>query len=408
MKLAVFSAIILFCHIFQAQTWHSIHRNDSFDNYPKKFKINTFQNQLWFIHDEKVSMIEENGEKHFFSEVELGDLWMGDDLDFAFTSQNIYFSKAIYGLYKLTNESNELLIDSSEIRMLSSNLDTVYVIMPTQPGFIKYVNGLSIIHYKFLSNICAKNEYLYADIGLVARIIGPFLNDWEYLDSDPQYLSAPINTMIFSRFSDTIYIATPKGISFAYNYDFLDTITPNNTVNMPSANVLEMEFDHLDRLWAVFGDENDQAFSLAMLENDTWINYYDENNSPIQFKHPFFGDNTFRGLEIDTLGNVWVCDDNNLHTLLSPTTPSWVGLHENKKPTFEIYPNPTENKVSIYFNSTNSSREIKLTDIKGNVLYQFSCFEQKLELSLEKYNSGIYFVEVKNDNGISYQKISKK
>ena len=83
-------------------------------------------------------------------------------------------------------------------------------------------------------------------------------------------------------------------------------------------------------------------------------------------------------------------------------------MHENKKPKFEIYPNPSENKVSISFSSTNSSREIKLTDIKGNILYEFSCFDQKLELSLEKFNSGIYFVEVKDDNGISYQKICKK
>ena len=176
---------------------------------------------------------------------------------------------------------------------------------------------------------------------------------------------------------------------------------------MPSSNVLEMEFDHLDRLWAVFGDENDQAISLAMLENETWVNYYDANNSPIQFLHPT-GQNGFYGLEIDTLGNVWVCDYANLHTLLSPTTPPWVGLYENKKTSFEIYPNPTENKVSISFSSTNFSREIKLTDIKGKILFEFDYFEQIFELSLEKFNSGIYFVEVKDDDGISYQKICKK
>jgi hypothetical protein len=83
-------------------------------------------------------------------------------------------------------------------------------------------------------------------------------------------------------------------------------------------------------LWAVFGDENDQAFSIAMLENGNWVNYYDANNSPIRFLHPT-GQNGFFGLEIDTLGNVWVCDYANLHTLLNPNTPAWVGLYMKTK-----------------------------------------------------------------------------
>jgi hypothetical protein len=293
---------------------------------------------------------------------------------------------------------------------ISFNKDTLYLLSSSFP-YKKFNNGNILNSVYWFNKIVSKNNFLYGAFNhnsSLVKVTGANSNDFQsYSQIDNEYICPQFHDIKFSRLTDTLYVACNQGISFAYNYDFLDTITPNNTVNMPSSNVLEMEFDKEDHLWAVFGDTNDKPFSIAMLENDTWINYFDLNNSPIYFDAPF-DVNYFLQMEIDTLGNIWVCDKNNLHTLLSPTTPSWVGLHENKKPTFEIYPNPTENKVTISFSSKNSSKKIKLTDIKGNILYKFDCFEQIFELSLEKFNSGIYFVEVKDDNGISYQKISKK
>jgi hypothetical protein len=400
--------ILLLCvinYFSNAQNWISIPKNQSFKRIPRDFKINPYKNQLWFIWDEEVNMIEENGLKHKFTSNELGVLWLGDDLSFAFTPNNIYYSMYIYGLYSFNNFISQNISQDSDIYKLESSLDTIYLLHSNNP-FNKYINSQFITTYIEIYGIKTKNEFQYIDVGVIGKINGPNQNDIVYLFNDPEYLQSEHNYFCFSRYTDTFYLASKQGISFAYNYDFLDTITPNNTVNMPSSNVLEMEFDQLDRLWAVFGDENDQAFSLAMLENETWVNYYDANNSPIQFLHPT-GQNGFYGLEIDTLGNVWVCDYANLHTLLSPTTPAWVGLHENKKNNFEIYPNPTENKVNIKF-IDHSIKKILLTDLKGNILQEIESSEKEVQLSLEKVSSGIYFVAIKEENQISYQKISKK
>lgn len=52
---------------------------------------------------------------------------------------------------------------------------------------------------------------------------------------------------------------------------------------MPSPNVLEIEFDDKDSLWAVFGDANDVPFAISKLEVNTWTSRFDNTNSPIDF-----------------------------------------------------------------------------------------------------------------------------
>jgi hypothetical protein len=233
--------------ISNAQTWKSIPKTESFKRTPRHFKVNPYQNQLWFIWDEEVNMIEENGTRHTFSENELGELWIVDDLSFAFTPTNIYYSKDVYGLYSFDNFVSELVYSDSNIRGIKSNFDTIYIKRANSP-FYKLSNDQILTTNKTLLNLEAKNEYLYADIGIIAQINGPNSTDWNYLYTDPEYLQSELNYFCFSRNTDTFYLASKLGISFAYNYDFLDTITPNNTTNMPSANVLEMEFDLQDRL----------------------------------------------------------------------------------------------------------------------------------------------------------------
>ena len=176
---------------------------------------------------------------------------------------------------------------------------------------------------------------------------------------------------------------------YVYNYNILDTITPNNTINMPSPNVLEIEFDHNDSLWAVFGDVNDTPFALAKLEGDTWTNRFDNSNSPIDFSN-------FYGLEIDTLGNLWVADLNYLHTFLTPNSPTWLGLHDNGKANqFNLFPNPATTTFTISgIPASTLGEKATLKDLSGKIVMEFELNEQNQLVDVSQLRKGIYLLQI--------------
>ena len=389
-----FMFFLLFAVNSNAQTWQSISKIGTYETAPyRQFSIDPYRNNIWFVHDTKVSVLENSGVIHVFTSAELGLLFPSDELCFGFTPNNTYFSKSMEGLYTFNNGVRNLVFSSTEINSITTNYDTVYTMSGSQNMF-KYTSSSTIDAMYGLANLKAKNEFMYFNVGVIGRKIG--LNT-VYLHTDPQYLVATINDFKFSRKSDTLYVAGKKGISYAYNYDFLDTITPNNTINMPSPNVLEIEFDDKDSLWAVFGDVNDTPFALAKLEGNTWTNRFDNSNSPIDFSN-------FYGLEIDTLGNLWVADLNYLHTLLTPNNPAWLGLNENGKTNqFNLFPNPATTSFSITgFSVTSFGEKATLKDLSGKIVMEFILNELNQKIDVSQLKNGVYFVEI----GSSIQKIS--
>jgi hypothetical protein len=377
-----------------AQSWQSISKIGTFETAPyRQFSIDPYRNNIWFVHDTKVSVIENSGAIHVFTSAELGLLFPSDELCFGFTPNNTYFSKSMEGLYTFNNGVRNLVFSSTEINSITTNYDTVYTMSGSQNMF-KYTSSSTIDAMYGLANLKAKNEFMYFNVGVIGRKIG--LNT-VYLHTDPQYLVATINDFKFSRKSDTLYVAGKKGISYAYNYDFLDTITPNNTINMPSPNVLEIEFDHNDSLWAVFGDVNDTPFALAKLEGNAWTNRFDNSNSPIDFSN-------FYGLEIDTLGNLWVADLNYLHTLLTPNSPAWLGLNENGKTNqFKLFPNPATK--TIHLEGISEEDQVIIFDFQGN-----KCPIQRNgnNLNIESLPRGLYLIFVNTKYGYFCHRLIKQ
>jgi ligand-binding sensor domain-containing protein len=209
------------------------------------------------------------------------------------------------------------------------------------------------------------------------------------LQTDPEYLHAGINDKKFQRNTDSLYVGTTKGIMYAYNYDILDTITPNNTSNMPSSNVLEIEFDHLDQLWAVFGDAADVPFAIAKLEANNWTNRIDASNAPINFSE-------FLGLEIDTLGNLWVADNLYIHTLLTANSPGWLGITSNiPLEEIDIIPNPSDGLFEI---SSMSDEKITVDvfDEQGKLTLssELPNPSDKSTFDLRNQPPGVYFAHI--------------
>lgn len=395
MMKALITYLILTFLVFQgnSQTWQSISKTGTFETTPfSSFKINPYTNEIWLIDDTKVSVIENSGNISIFTSAELGTLWDNDNLQFAFTPSNIYFNISLYGFHSFSGFSSSLLEPSFENYLnITSDHDTLYVTMKDLGGFKKYYNGITESYTKNFTEIDAKNAFIYGNNGGSGIYHYTLSSDsFVPLMLDPQYLYCLYNDTKFSRNTDTFYVASVQGISYAYNYDFLDTITPNNTLNMPSSNVLEIEFDHMDSLWAVFGDVNDVPFAIAKLEGSTWTNVYNTSNSPIDFTN-------FLGLEIDTLGNLWVADNMALHTLLTPNSPSWLGLNEgNLTQNLFVYPNPSSESFSIQ--NLNEFDLIKVVDLQGRVVIETN---EKDNIDISSIHCGNYIVQV-FINGQSY------
>jgi hypothetical protein len=412
-KYFILSICIIFCtNALYTQTWYSSPRDSSFKViFPsQQFSVNPYTNALWFVGYTKTTCINPDGSVLEYGTDELGYLTVENRIKFAFIQNKTFFAKDFYGLYELTGSTPNLIYASENFEQITTNEDTLYLTIPFQ-FYLKIFNNEFISSNHTGRRIIAKHNFLYRSLsenGSLVKQTGANSSDYVYYSqTDDEYICSQYNDIKFSRLTDTLYVGCKKGISFAYNYDFLDTITPNNTNNMPSANVLEMEFDLQDRMWAVFGDANDMPFAIAMLENGTWVNYFDATNSPIQFISGT-GQKSFRGLEIDTLGNVWVCDNNNLHTLLNENTPAWIGLIEIEQNALKIYPNPTKEYLQLDFDKLEGNKQLSLIDLQGKIVMQFETEKDNYYLSTSNLKKGVYFLNCKQQNVNYHYKIVKE
>lgn len=412
MKSLITILLIFLSNWSSGQIWSSIHELNTYGRAAyEQFIIDPYSNKIWFIAGDQVSVIENDGNVRVFtpSSGEISSLWLWNEMRFAFTADHTYFSNDDLGLYNFDNYTEQLVYNLSGsnefLNSISSNNDTVYLAFHPDPfsyawSYVNYTpSSGSYQTGKVCDLVVAKGtqKYLVESDYFLSYSFGDELLDPSFyliansqVNHDPDYIGGRIHDLKFQRIGDTLFVAGPNGISVVYNYDLLPiNYTPFNTTNMPSQNVLEIEFDESDSLWAVFGDQNDDPFAIAKLDGTNWTSIFDANNSPIDFT-------TFYGLEIDTLGNLWVNDENYLHTLLNANSPQWLNTIANKLVTFDIYPNPSHGAVHVSLDPTVTVDRIELHDVTGRIVF-ISDFQSDLELNVP---SGIYFVHLMDGTSI--------
>ena len=106
---------------------------------------------------------------------------------------------------------------------------------------------------------------------------------------------------------------------------------------------------------------------------------------------------------MDTTGNLWVIDQNQLNVLDLGTTPAWLGTNNyNPMPTFDIYPNPAKNEVNISINE--KSGTLKVVDSFGKeILIQELNQEQQLDVS--NWKAGFYLFQLTTENGTAVKRL---
>ena len=84
-------------------------------------------------------------------------------------------------------------------------------------------------------------------------------------------------------------------------------------------------------------------------------------------------------------------------------TPQTTGINENGK-SFGVYPNPTSGVVYLELLS-NQSQELRLYNMQGKLLEYFNETPNKIDLGA--YGGGIFFLELKLEQGIIRKKLVK-
>lgn len=68
-----------------------------------------------------------------------------------------------------------------------------------------------------------------------------------------------------------------------------------------------------------------------------------------------------------------------------------------------VFPNPAKNKINVV--SDNTIHTIKIIDTSGKQIYNQQFSRKKLEIDTSKFENGIYFIYITDENGVAVQKI---
>ncbi len=87
------------------------------------------------------------------------------------------------------------------------------------------------------------------------------------------------------------------------------------------------------------------------------------------------------------------------------TTGGWGGVSENESMNINVYPNPAESLVNV---TAEGLRNVELIDMMGRIISRNESSETMMAIDLSGLTSGIYFLRVTTEAGVSLQRISVK
>jgi len=166
---------------------------------------------------------------------------------------------------------------------------------------------------------------------------------------------------------------------------------------------------------------------------DSWIQQATNWSEGYLFSAYFINENN--GWAVGDYGKVfrfdgvsWSEENSNIGQMLSSVifttsnigwATSWGGKliyrdiltsNKNTKPLiekFKVYPNPSNNIIQIKTYNTMESK-ISIYNIKGEKVYSKLSYENNEKINISNFQSGIYVIEVENNNSIETKKIMKE
>ena len=389
-----------------SQTWKTIHASDyhspnsfvqqaaGFEQFNKQFFVNTYDNSIWFGFKSEVNGFDSFGHYFHYNNFNVPTFHQQSIfLDFAATPNYVVALDRYFGVHKFEGGTWSLLSTVTEGIDISSDQDTIFVAR-SSAEFLKLSNGNSTLgSISSLKRLKSKNGNFWGSTS-TNSFVSLFQNEnlIFYSPDTCTLLDWTNYDMKFSKTSDSIYIAGASGISVAINGVFIDTITPTNTIGMPSASVFEIEVDSQNNIWAVFGLAYNQVTHVGYLNRSTgiWTKVYDATNSPVNFD--------FRvSIELDSADNLYVVDT-DLHVLEINTLPSWLGLQDNEKPNqIKLFPNPASETLTISLPENASTTECILFDNAGKEMKRFRVSGGENLVDISGLENGIYLIQIDSE-----------
>jgi hypothetical protein len=407
-----FSVVQILGSIGFGQTWKTIlasnyHSPNSFvqqaagfEQFNKQFFVNPYDNSIWFGFKSEVHGFDSFGNYVHNNNFNVPTFQQQSIfLDFAATPNYVVALDRYFGIHKFEGGTWSLLSTVTEGIDISSDQDTIFVAR-SSAEFLKLSNGNSSLgSVSSLKRIKSKNGNLWGRTS-TNSFVSLFQNgNLDFYSPDTCALLDWTNyDMKFSKTSDSIYIAGASGISVAINGIFTDSITPANTIGMPSSSVFEIEVDSQNNIWAVFGSAYNQISHVGYLNRSTgiWTKIYDATNSPINFSYRV-------SIELDSADNLYVVDT-DLHVLEINTLPTWLGLHDNVKTNqITLFPNPATK--TIHLEGISEEDQVIVFDFQGN-----KCPIQRNgnNLNIESLPRGLYLISVTTKYGYFCHRLIKQ
>ncbi len=116
---------------------------------------------------------------------------------------------------------------------------------------------------------------------------------------------------------------------------------------------------------------------------------------------------TVPGINAQTDLNVFNGDMDAFNNLTGCTT----GISENKsRGDFSVYPNPATDKITIgtISSDNNQSKTLEIYTVQGQLIAQQQVQEQQTEMNVSDFAGGVYFVNIKTENGVEVKKFVKE
>lgn len=183
----------------------------------------------------------------------------------------------------------------------------------------------------------------------------------------------------------------------------------------------DIAVDHLGRAWVFVGQNGLNPESLRVYDSNGFITSYDVVGfNSLHCAGTMFLDGTlYIGLGsggIHPLSIVPLIKNGNSFALGTPKyfpqyvnlydlascNENFLGLEDEEKLGFNVYPNPTKDK--IYFSGDVNIQELEIYDFQGKLLANINSYE---EIDLSQYSNGVYYLRIFIDKNIYVKKIIK-
>ncbi|MBI2259595.1 MAG: T9SS type A sorting domain-containing protein [Flavobacteriia bacterium] len=106
-----------------------------------------------------------------------------------------------------------------------------------------------------------------------------------------------------------------------------------------------------------------------------------------------------------------MCDNNNTNCKIINPNGNLQKLNENDYPklkeTFNLYPNPTKDKITIEIENFNKIEKLSLKNTQGAELIKIENPVSKFSLDLSNIKSGVYYFEFISNDTIEIKKVIK-